>query len=131
MLIVSKRLTVEQWDHNHWKELEKFFPDLMWFFKFRALEGKLLQFKGKQQKMNHLALVTHLLPLTMVDSAGLRLTLEGSGKLWRAQGGLWRAQGGLWRAPVGLKRAKSGLLRVQGGLWRVNGGHWRALEGKK
>ena len=29
LLIVSKRLTVEQWDHNHWKELEKSFSDLM------------------------------------------------------------------------------------------------------
>ena len=29
LLIVSKRLTVEQWDYNHWKELEKSFSDLM------------------------------------------------------------------------------------------------------
>ena len=35
-----------------------------------------MKFEVKQQKMNHLALITHLLPLTKVDSAGLRWTLE-------------------------------------------------------
>ena len=34
-----------------------------------------MKFEVKQQKMNHLALITRLLPLTKVDSAGLRWTL--------------------------------------------------------
>ena len=61
--------------------------------------------------MNHLALVTHLLPLTKVDSACLKWTLEGSGKLWRAQinsGGPRLASGGPKVASGGPRVASGG-----------------------